>query len=111
MVAPSSRAARLRELGAKPVAVEDIVAEDQRDAIVADKFPAEDKRMGETDRLFLDDVAELDPPGGAVAQQVLIEGQMLARRDQQECRGCRPASAPTAGSRSSACRRPAAAAC
>src|SRR5262249_11822757 len=40
--------------------------------------------MGQPDRLVLDDVIELDAPRGSVAEQSLIEWQMLARRDQQD---------------------------
>ena len=99
------------ELGAQTMAVEHVVAEDQRDAIAADEFPPQDEGMGKADRLVLDDVVELDAPGGAVAEQALIERQMLAASRSAGYRGCPPASAPTAGSRPSACRRPAAAAC
>ena len=88
VIGEHGRAIRARrsvgELGAQAMAVEHVVAEDQRDAIVADEFPPQDEGMGEADRLFLNDVVELDAPGRAVAEQALIERQMLARRDQQD---------------------------
>ena len=88
VIGEHGRAVRARrgigEFGAQAMAVEHIVAKDQRNAIAADEFPPEDEGMGEADRLVLNDVVELDAPGGAVAEQVLIERQMLARRDQQD---------------------------
>ena len=75
---------RVGELVAKPVAVEHVVAENERDAIAADKVAAEDEGMGEADRLVLDDVTEPDAPVRAVAEQVPVKGQMLARRNQQD---------------------------
>ena len=72
------------KLGAHAMAIEHVVAEDQRDAIAADELPPQDEGMGEPDRLVLDDVVELDAPGGSVAEQALIERQVLARRNQQD---------------------------
>ena len=45
--------------------VEDIVAEDERDAIVAHELAPEDERMGKADRFLLDDVVELNAPGSS----------------------------------------------
>ena len=39
------------ELGAQAMAVEHVVAEDQRDAIAADEVPPQDEGMGKPDRL------------------------------------------------------------
>ena len=50
------------ELGAQAMAVEHVVAEDQRNAIVADEFSSQNKGMGKPDRFFLNDVVELDAP-------------------------------------------------
>src|SRR5215831_16024955 len=68
----------LGKLGAKPVAVEHVIAEDQRNAITADKGPPQDKGMGKPDRLFLDDVIELDAPGRSITKQALIKRLMFA---------------------------------
>ena len=44
------------EFGAQAMAVKNVVAEDERDAVAADEVAAENKGMGKADRLFLNDV-------------------------------------------------------
>jgi hypothetical protein len=66
------------------MAIEQIVAEDERDPIAANELPSQDEGVGEPDRLLLHDVLQPEAPGRAVAEQALIERQVLARRDQQD---------------------------
>src|SRR5689334_1323417 len=64
--------------------VEDIITENERNALATHKLASENKRVRETNRLVLNDVAELDPPRRPIAEEPLIERQMLGRRDQQD---------------------------
>ena len=53
------------ELGAEAVAIKDVVAEDERNAIVADEVAPENKGVRKPDRLFLNDVVKPDAPGSS----------------------------------------------
>ena len=59
------------ELGAQSGAVEDVVAEHQGGGVGADVVGSEDEGLGETVRLVLDLVGQVDAELGAVAEQAL----------------------------------------
>src|SRR5262249_28105226 len=80
---PIATIARACELLAQTIAVKNVVTEDQRDVIVADKFASEDERVGKADRLVLHDVTQRNSPGRAVAEQAAVERQVIRRRDQK----------------------------
>ena len=65
-------------------AVEDVVAEDQRDRVLADEALGDQKRLGDALRLGLLAIINGQPPGAAVAEQLPEARQILRRGDQAE---------------------------
>jgi len=63
---------RFTQHGRKPLAVEDVVAKDEADIVLADKLLADAKRLREPGRACLDGIFELDPEAGTVAQHVSV---------------------------------------
>ncbi len=92
-------------------AVEDVVAERERDAIGADELAADEERLREAVGARLRGVLDLQAELRAVAEQAPEAVLLVRRRDDEDRRGCPPASASTAGSTPSACCRSAPAAC
>ena len=62
---------------------EDVVPEDERDALGADELPTDDEGLGEPLRLRLHGVLEVDAPLGAVAEQFLEAGEVLGGGDNE----------------------------
>ena len=104
-----SRVARC-ELRLQVVAVEDVVAEHQRRRVAADEVAADDERLREAVRRRLHRVARCRCPSARRRRAAARSAACPRASRSAGCRGCRRASASTAGSRSSACRTPAAAA-
>ena len=65
------------------MAVEDIVAEDERDPLRADEIGAHDEGIGKPARLLLDRIGEVKPKIGARAEQALEQMLVLRRGDQE----------------------------
>ena len=61
----------LPQLTAEPRAVEDVVAQHQRDLVVADEVGADHERLREPFRTRLRGVGDRDAEGAAVAEQPL----------------------------------------
>src|SRR5262249_11067379 len=61
------------EFRAEALAREHIVPQAQRNPITGHEIAPKDEGMGKPDRLLLNDVIELDPPGRPVAEQTLIK--------------------------------------
>ncbi len=59
------------------MAEEDVVAENQRDAVVADEVAADDEGLGEAARRRLDGIGEAEPEALAVAEQPLKPGEIV----------------------------------
>src|SRR5580704_16375232 len=72
------------EFGAQPVPVEQIIAENKRDAVRADELTPKNESMSKTDRFILRQVVEPDAPCRPVAKKPLIERQMFGCRYQQQ---------------------------
>ena len=68
---PAGSGCRLGELPAQADAVEDVVAEDQRDRLVADEVRADQERLGDALRSRLHRVLQPQPELAAVAEQPL----------------------------------------
>jgi hypothetical protein len=66
------------------VSVEDIVAQDQRDAIRADEFPSDDEGIGEAARAILGGIGEGEAKLRAVAQEPPEQRQILRRRNNED---------------------------
>ena len=62
----------------QPVAVEDIVAENQRDMVVADEIAADDEGVGKPARLLLHRIGQREAELRAVAQQRLEQRLVAA---------------------------------
>src|ERR1017187_282862 len=62
--------------------VENVVAEDQRDGILADEALGDKKRLGNALRLGLFAVVNGQPPGAAVPEQLAETRQILWRGDE-----------------------------
>src|SRR3954447_14685800 len=65
-------------------AVEDVVAENERDRLIADEVRADDEGLGQALGPRLDGVGQLDPDVGAVAEQPLEPGLVLGRGDHED---------------------------
>ena len=76
---------------AKPLPEEDVVAEDQRDAILADEVPADQERLRKPAGRGLLGVGKRDAEVTAVAEQAAIIGQVGRRRDDQDVADARRA--------------------
>ena len=82
------RAARLRrrvaQHEAQIVAVEDVVAEDQRGRLPREKVASDQECLGDAAGVRLDRVGKLDPPAPSVAKQPLELIDLLRCRDDQD---------------------------
>ena len=72
------------ERRAETAPVEDVVAEDQRDAVVTDEVGADDERLGQSVRRGLDRIRDLDAPRRAVPEQPAELVDVLRRRDDED---------------------------
>ena len=77
-------AAGLCQILAQRVAVENVVAQHQRAAVVSDEGLTDDEGLGQTVRRGLHRIAERDAPAAAVAQQLLEAGRVLRGGDDQD---------------------------
>ena len=73
----------LRQHFRQAVAVEDVVAEHQRDRIVADEIAADDEGIGQPARAVLRGIGEAQAELGAVAEQPFEQRLILRRGDDQ----------------------------
>ncbi len=71
------------------IAVEQIVAQDQPDAIAADEVATDDEDLGDAARLGLHGVADREPPLPAIAEQPAIRVLVLRIDDQQDLAAAR----------------------
>ena len=74
---------RTAQLLGEAMAVEDVVAENQRNGIAGNEFLADQERLGQALRRRLDRVRDVDAPVAAVAQQS-HEGLLVLRRGDDE---------------------------
>ena len=81
---PAGRVGVGAQVLAEAGAVEDVVAEDEGDGLVADEVGADEERLGQALGLRLDGVADLDADLGPVAEQPLEAGLVLGGRDDQD---------------------------
>src|SRR5580704_7164081 len=72
------------EFGAQPVPVEQIIAENKRDAVRANELTPKNESMSKADGLILRQIIEPDAPCRPIAEKPLIERQMLGCRYQQQ---------------------------
>jgi len=72
------------EESTKVVAVEDVVAEDQGDRVVADELASEDEGLGEPLGARLLTVAEFQAELAAVAEEAAEEGEVVGGGDDQD---------------------------
>jgi hypothetical protein len=73
----------LEQLIRQPVAVKDVVAEDQRDVILADEVAPDNEGVGDPAGIVLRGVGERQAEFGAVAQEPPEQRQVFWRRDDQ----------------------------
>ena len=66
------------------MAIEDVVAEDERDAVTADEIAADDEGLGEAVRRWLHRVGQLDPERRPSPSNCLKERLVLRGRDNQD---------------------------
>ncbi len=59
----------------KPVAVKDVVAEDQADVILSDKLPCDHKCLRYALRFGLNGIGKPEPQGGPVPEKALDRGR------------------------------------
>ena len=71
------------QAGAEPVAVEDVVAQDQPDPVVADVVGADDERLGQPVRARLHGVRQRDPELRPVTQEPVELLDPVGRGDDQ----------------------------
>ncbi len=64
--------------------MENVVAKHQRNRILSDEFPADEKRLGDAIRRLLHCVGKANAPLPAVAEKLLEFRQVLWRRDEQD---------------------------
>jgi hypothetical protein len=80
---PARAAGCLAQLFRQAMAVKDIVAEDQRDAILADEVTPDDEGVGNSAGAILHHVGECQAEFGAVAQEPPEQGQVHRCRNDQ----------------------------
>ncbi|MCY1429248.1 hypothetical protein D9M71_451580 [compost metagenome] len=73
-----------QQLFAEALAVEDVVAQDQADRIVANEFFTDQEGLGQPIRRRLFGVAQFDTELAAVAQQLFVLGQVVRGGNQQD---------------------------
>jgi hypothetical protein len=83
MVAPFFFGRCLGKRGHEPVAPEDVVAQDQGDAVVFDEFLSDDEGLGNALGLRLHGIGNPDTPLRTVGKQPFERVDVLRRRDDE----------------------------